>query len=84
MGDRGAGVGDRGAGVDDRGEARDRCVALDGRGVRVHGYEHLADVGCEDGVGDACGGCVWWTVHFRFKVSLCGDYDLSSLLSSSK
>ena len=37
VGDRGTGVGDRGAGVGDRGEVRDRCVAVDGRGVRVHG-----------------------------------------------
>ena len=37
VGDRGAGVGDRGAGVGDRGEVCDRCVAVDGRGVRVHG-----------------------------------------------
>ena len=72
VGDRGAGVGDRGAGVGDRGEGRDRCVAVDGRGVRVHGgvqlivapcYEHLADVACEDGVSDAGSGCVWWALH---------------------
>jgi hypothetical protein len=44
--------------------------------VRVHGgvrlvvtpsYEHLADVGCEDGVGDACSGCVWWKVHLDLR-----------------
>ena len=84
VGDRGAGVRDRGAVEADRGEACDRCVAVDGRGVQVHGYEHLADVGCGDDVGDACSGSVWWTVHVRFKVSLCGDDDLSSLLSGSK
>ena len=86
-GDRGAvvgdGVGGRGAGVGDLGEGRDLGdgrggVAVDGRGVRVHGgvqhdgapdYEHLdhrtwlSDVDGEDGVGDACGGCVWWMLH---------------------
>ena len=59
-----------------QGEGHGRCVAVYGRGVRVHGgdqlvvapsYEHLADVDCEDGVSDACSGCVWWTLHFDLR-----------------
>ena len=51
---------DHGAGVVDRGEGRGG-VAVDGCGVRVHGYEHLADVGCGDDIGytlvlEVCGG----------------------------
>ena len=37
----------------------DRCVAVAGHGVQVHGYEHRGDVDCVDDICDACSGGVW-------------------------